>query len=172
MSARKNIPVKKVQYVMNKTGASYEDAERALKKNKEDSDESIRWIDFREKTIFTKLGKAFIGLFFYKLVIKKRYRTFVSIPLWLVTIIFTIIFFVIENSYYYDELEEMLLIIFIGVSFVILISGCDVLLSKKEYDAKIRLKKVQKKNIVNSSDDMEYEIKENSEGEFIIEVNE
>jgi len=172
MSTRKEIPVKKVQYVMRKTGASYEAAEKALKKNKEDSDKSIKWIDFRKKTIFAKIGRAFIGLFFYKVIVKKRYRTFVSIPLWLVAIIFTIIFFIIENSYYYYELEELIFVMFIIISLVILITGCDVLVSKKEYDAKIRLKKVQKKKIVNSSGDMEYEVKKNNKGEYIIEVYE
>lgn len=173
MKRDKRITVDKVKYVMDKTGASYEEAERALQRNKGDREKASRWIDSKRRTVFAVAGRAFVGLFFYKFIIKKRDRTFVNVPLWLVAIVTIILMIGMSNtSYYYFELEGAVTFISVLLILVTLLSGCDVLISKKEYEAKIRLKNVKKKIRQVVSDDLEYEVKENEEGEYSIEVEE
>ncbi len=167
------IDVKKVKYVMDKVQATYEEAERALIRNKGDKEKTVRWIESQRRTIFAKMGRAFVGMFFYKFIIKRRGRTFVNVPLWLVITISTILMIgMSNNTFYYFELEGAVILILFIMLFAVLLTGCDIIISKKEYEAKIRLKKVKriKERLTNS--DMEYEVKENEKGEYTIEVDE
>ncbi|MBN2853428.1 MAG: hypothetical protein JXQ23_11900 [Clostridia bacterium] len=173
MKRDKQVTVDKVKYVIDQTGVSYEEAEKALHRNKGDKEKTARWIVSQRRTVFAIAGRAFIGLFFYKFIIKKRDKTFVNVPLWLVGIVAIIMMLGTANtSFYYFELEGAITLITVLLILVTLLSGCDVLISKKEYEAKIRLKNVQKKVRQVVTDDLEYEVKENEDGEYSIEVDE
>ncbi len=173
MGKDKYLTIENVTYIMNKTDSSYEDAEKALKKHKGNKDKAIRWIDSQRRTFYAKARKAFIGLFFYKFIIKKRDKTYINIPLWLLFIVFLITLIgMSNNSYYYFKLEGAIAFITLLIIFVTLLSGCDVVISKREHEAKIRLRNVKKHRREISVIDLEYEVSETNDGKHMIEVDE
>jgi len=173
MSKKEEVTVEKVKYIIDKTDVLYEEAEKLLKRNKGDKEKTIRWIESQRRTIFSKAKNAFIGLFFYKLIIKRREKLYINIPLWLFAIISLILFIGVVNTSYYEFLLKIIIILIsIFVILVVLLSGCDMIISKREYEAKIRLKKVKRKRKEIISDNIEYQVKEEKDGGYTIEVDE
>lgn len=157
------ITIEKVKYIIDKTDTSYEEAEKSLKRNKGDKEKAIRWIESQRRTIFTKTKNAIIGLFFYKFVIKRREKMYINIPLWLLAIMSLILLGVVE---------ERIVAVVVAIILIILFTGCDIIISKREYEAKIRLKKTKRKQKEITNDSIEYKVEENEDGEYTIEVNE